>query len=87
MRNLYFILLCISSLCSFSQELTVEDDFEGNGTIVTWYGDDCGMDNAFLNPFKEGINNSNTVLEYSDIGGQYANVGFNVTNNFDLSNP
>ena len=85
MRNLYFLLVCITSLYSFSQELTVEDDFEGNGTIVTWYGDDCGMDNAFLNPFKEGINNSNTVLEYSDIGGQYANVGFNTTNNFDLS--
>ena len=85
MRNLYFFLACISSLYSFSQELTVEDDFEGNGTIVSWYGDDCGMDNAFLNPFKEGINNSNTVLEYSDIGGQYANVGFNTTYNFDLS--
>ena len=85
MRNLYFVLVCISSLYSFSQEQSVEDDFEGNGTIVTWYGDDCGMDNSFLNPFKEGINNSNTVLEYSDIGGQYANVGFNATNNFDLS--
>lgn len=78
------VLLIFFSTQIQAQTQTVQDDFEGNGTIDTWYGDDCGMDNAFLNPFKEGINNSNTVLEYSDIG-EYANVRFNTANNFDLS--
>ena len=63
----------------------MEDDFEGNGTITTWFGDECNINTSYDNPFKEGINTSNTVLEYHDNGGQYANVRFDVQNNFDLS--
>tara|TARA_R110002050_G_scaffold281600_1_gene429094 strand:+ start:16502 stop:18649 length:2148 start_codon:yes stop_codon:yes gene_type:complete len=62
----------------------VTDDFEGNGTITTWFGDAAGMDSAFVNPYQEGINTSSTVLQYNDTGGQYANVRFDVTPNFDL---
>ena len=69
----------------FQAQTTVEDDFEGSGTITSWYGDDCGMDNTFANPFQTGINTSATVLEYTDSGGQYANVRFDVEANFDLS--
>lgn len=61
------------------------DDFEGNGTITTWTGDACGMDNNFVNPHQEGINTSSTVLEYNDTGGTYANVRFDITPNFDLT--
>lgn len=61
------------------------DDFEGNGNITTWAGDDCGMNNALTNPFKDALNNSDTVLEYNDTGGQYANVRFDKASNFDLS--
>lgn len=68
-----------------AQNIYVQDDFEGNGTITTWYGDDCGIDTSFSNPFPNGINTSATVLKYSDNGGQYANVRFDVANNFDLS--
>ncbi len=64
---------------------TVEDDFEGNGTITTWYGDNCNLNTSLPNPYQQGINNSATVLAYGDVGGQYANVGFDVSNNFDLS--
>ena len=77
-----FILFASISVCS--QVQTVEDDFEGSGTITTWYGDECGMNNIFTNLYQQGINSSNTVLEYSDTGGQYANIGFDVSNNFDL---
>lgn len=63
----------------------ISDDFDANRNIGTWYGDACGMNDAFPNPFKTGINTSNTVLEYKDDGGQYANVGFDVDPNFDLS--
>lgn len=65
----------------------LSDDFEGNGNITTWFGDDCGMDNAFTNPFKDALNNSDTVLEYKDTGGQYANIRFDKKDsNFDLTN-
>ncbi|SFZ91845.1 hypothetical protein SAMN05428642_102385 [Flaviramulus basaltis] len=60
------------------------DDFEGNGTITTWAGDAAGMDNNFANPFVDANNGSATVLEYNDTGGQYANIRFDVSPNFDL---
>ena len=63
----------------------VFDDFEGNGNISTWAGDACGMDNEYANPFKDALNDSDTVLEYNDTGGQYANVRFDKDSNFDLS--
>lgn len=86
MRNLYFILvfLCLS-LIAKGQTMRVEDDFEGNGTISTWFGDACSINTALPNPFQIGINTSATVLEYHDTGGQYANVRFDVSDNFELT--
>lgn len=84
MQNL-FTLLALTFFTSLFSQQNVTDDFEGNGTITTWAGDNCGMDKAFLNPFKTGINNSKTVLKYTDEGGQYANVRFDIPVNFDLS--
>ena len=63
----------------------VYDDFEGNGTITTWAQDASTMDVNFANPHVEGINISPTVLKYEDTGGQYANVRFDTSDNFDLS--
>ena len=42
------------------------------------------MNNNFTNPYQSGINTSATVLEYHDTGGQYANIRFDVSPNFDL---
>ncbi|WP_104808379.1 glycoside hydrolase family 16 protein [Polaribacter filamentus] len=84
MQNL-FTLLALTFFASIFSQQNVVDDFEGNGTITTWAGDDCGMDKAFLNPFKTGVNNSKTVLKYTDEGGEYANVRFDIPANFDLS--
>ncbi|MBS2213876.1 family 16 glycosylhydrolase [Carboxylicivirga mesophila] len=78
------LLLWICTLQSIGQTAFVQDDFEGNGTINSWYGDDCNIDIAFANPKQEGINTSSTVLKYHDVGGQYANVRFDVSNNFNL---
>lgn len=78
------VLLCVVCLVS-AQAQTVEDDFEGNGTISTWFGDECEIDIAYANPFPSGINNSTTVLRYNDDGAPYANVRFDVMANFDLS--
>ena len=63
----------------------VKDSFEGDGTISTWAGDDCGMNIAFANPFKDALNDSDTVLEYNDTGGTYANVRFDISPNYDLT--
>ncbi|WGD34766.1 family 16 glycosylhydrolase [Olleya sp. YS] len=82
MRHFYLLLFF---LCSLVNAQVVQDDFEGGGTITSWYGDNCGMNINYANPYQQGINTSNTVLEYSDVGGQYANVQFDVNTNFDLT--
>ncbi len=69
-----FQLLLLSIFAGFSQ--TLQDDFEGNSTIDTWYADDCLMDISFANPFANSFNPSANVLRYEDTGGAYANIGF-----------
>ena len=79
------LLIIIYFLCSplFSQ--IIEDDFEGNGTIDQWVGDDCNLDSSYANPYVQGLNTSSKVLKYNDIGGQYANVRFDTNQNLDFS--
>ena len=84
-KYIFLSVLLLYTVNFHSQTQTVEDDFEGTGTISTWFGDDCGMNNAFSNLYQTGINTSATVLQYNDIGGQYANVRFDVSNNFNLA--
>ncbi|MEN0003520.1 MAG: family 16 glycosylhydrolase [Bacteroidota bacterium] len=73
------------SLSSLSYAQPVQDDFEGNGTITTWFGDNCGVVTNFTNPVPDNSNPSSTVLLYDDQGGQFANVRFDVSKNFELS--
>lgn len=77
-----FLLVCLPILANAQ---TIQDNFEGNGTITSWFGDDCTINTKAANTYKTGINTSATVLSYTDNGGQYANVRFDVGNNFDLS--
>jgi beta-glucanase (GH16 family) len=84
MRNFIFIAQALWSSAIYSQLQTLSDHFDGNGTILSWYGGDCGMDNHFANPYPSGSNNSATVLKYSDTGGLYAHIGFNGVGNFNL---
>jgi beta-glucanase (GH16 family) len=78
-------LLASATSLLVAQSITVEDNFEGNGSISAWIGDDCNLNENLNNPFSQGINTSSKVLEYHDIGGQYANVRFDVLNNFELA--
>jgi beta-glucanase (GH16 family) len=67
------------------QTTYIHDDFEGNGNITTWHGDNCEINTQYTNPHSQNINTSATVLRYQDTGGLYANVRFDVTQNFDLT--
>jgi len=63
----------------------VRDGFEGQGTIASWLGDSAGANPAFANPYVDANNNSPTVLEYTDTGGQFANVQFTVADKFNIA--
>ncbi len=80
--SIVFLLLCGQL---FAQPQIAQDDFEGNSTINTWFGDDCGMDINTNNPLPNSNNPSAKVLKYTDVGGQYANVRFDAGFNFNLS--
>ncbi|MCU0442996.1 MAG: family 16 glycosylhydrolase [Bacteroidia bacterium] len=78
-------LFLFTLACFASQAQTIKDDFEGNGNISNWVGDDCLVKTDLLNPFKTETNNSNTVLEYQDKGGLYANIRFDLSQNLNLT--
>ena len=86
MKHLLFvtIILCFP-LTLLSQVSNINEGFEGNGNITTWAEDSSTIDTEFSNPYIEEINTSNTVLKYEDAGGDYANVRFQTSENFDLS--
>jgi beta-glucanase (GH16 family) len=79
--TLFFSLFAVHAI--FAQE--IKDDFEGSGTIDNWFGDDCNIRVEVTNPQKKGINTSDKILEYKDLGGTYANVRFETQSNLDFS--
>lgn len=85
MRNFIFLSILFSTSILYSQVQISQDNFDGNSTINSWFGDSCGMDTAFTNPYQIGVNTSSKVLKYSDTGGQYANVRFDAGFNFNLT--
>ena len=85
MRNLILLIIIIFSSHIFAQNQTVEDDFEGNGTITNWFGDNCNINTNQTNLYADSNNNSATVLKYDDLGDTYSNVRFEINNTFNLS--
>lgn len=86
MKNHLIIITIILFCFSFNLNAqSIHDDFEGSGTITTWASDACNINTSLANPQQTGINTSATVLEYHDVGGQYANIRFDKGSNFDLS--
>lgn len=84
--KLFFLILQLSVISYISaQSIEINDDFEGNGTINNWTQDNCLINTAFSNPYKQNINTSQTVMKYHDQGGQYANVRFDIEENYELS--
>ena len=84
MRTIISLVFLFFQVALFSQVRILQDNFEGNSSISSWYGDNCIIDTNLNNPFPTGINTSAKVLQYSDIGGQYANVGFDAGFSFNL---
>ena len=85
-KNQIFIIIFIFGISSIAATQSLSDDFESNDSMNAWFGDLCDVQAPFPNPFKNDINSSAGVLKYSDLGGQYANAGLDLVNNFDLSN-
>ncbi len=84
MKNIQLLLLIfIISLGVNAQPL--QDDFEGGGNIMSWFGDNCVVNLNLNNPYPTGLNTSSKVLEYIDNGGQYANLRFDAGRNLNLS--
>lgn len=83
LKNLIFFLAFITPFLISAQ--IIQDDFEGNGNIDAWIGDNCGVNSNFENPFPQNINNSSKVLRYQDTGGQYANIRFQQSEKFNLT--
>ena len=84
MRDLILIIIISFSSHIFAQNQTIEDDFEGNGTITNWFGDNCNINTNQTNLYADSNNNSATVLKYDDVGGTYSNVSFEINNTFNL---
>ena len=80
---LLFPFLLFIPRTTFAQSLY--DDFEGNGNITSWFANQCQIDTSYTNPYPEGIDTSSKVLKYHDVGGQFANVGFDAGTNLDLT--
>lgn len=87
MKNLIFCaLLSFTTLNQqFVYSQNILDDFELGAGISNWVGDNCQLDTNFSNPVSLGINTSAKVMKYHDLGGQYANVRFDIGRNLDLS--
>ena len=82
-RFRYSLLIIILSTFTVKSQV-LEDDFEGNSSIALWQGDDCQVIEPFENPYQEGINPSDNVLSYHDVGGTFANAYFNSFSGMNL---
>jgi beta-glucanase (GH16 family) len=78
-----FILIFLYSSMS-AQTIELTDNFEPTSEGLEWFGDIANVDDEFSNPFPEGINTSETVLEYIDYGAYYSFFRFDAPLNFDL---
>jgi len=85
LKSMFLTVLIFALISPFSAQI-IQDDFEGNGNISSWFGDNCAIVTNYSNPHSNPSNASNTVLRYHDVGGQYANIRFDVGRNLNLFN-
>ncbi len=81
--GLALLFCCLQILPTWAQ--VVWDDFQGQGTINTWFGDHCTATVGFPNPHPHNRNTSTAVLRYQDTGGQYANVRFERSGTYPMA--
>jgi beta-glucanase (GH16 family) len=80
-----FSLVILTVLGHLIGAQSISDDFESNGNVALWVGDDCNINTSLSNPWVGPDNPSATVMEYHDVGGLYANVRFDHSNNLALA--
>ncbi|MEL7378024.1 MAG: beta-glucanase, partial [Bacteroidota bacterium] len=76
----FSLLLVVVSFCCLAQ--SVQDDFDGNSNINSWFGDNCQIALGVTNPFPTDLNPSAQVMSYQDVGGTFANVRFEIPTTF-----
>jgi len=81
----YFFTLSFVLSLTISAQTDISEDFESPTSNLSWFADDSFIDTHQANPLQNSDNNSSYVLVYQDIGGQFANIGFDYTSTFDLS--
>ena len=84
MKNIFSVLIVFTGISLFAQT-DINEDFESNNSEYNWFADDAQIDTHFSNPQQNASNNSNYVLQYEDVGGNFANVGFDYGENFNLT--
>ena len=84
--NKKLLLLSISFTLSLivSAQTDISEDFENQTTNFTWFASDALIDTHYANPLQNTENLSSYVLRYDDIGGNFANIGFDYTPGFNL---
>ena len=92
MRKSPILARCLTAILSIAlfsvlnaHYSAVHDDFDGSGTISSWFGDDCQMNPNVSNPYSNSDNASATVLRYEDYGGPYGNIRFTNDVNYNMS--
>ena len=68
-----------------SAQTDISEDFETANLNLDWFSEDCFMDTNYTNPQQQDDNPSEKVLLYEDVGGNYANIGFDYEPRFNLS--
>lgn len=84
-KKLVYLPLSLSLSLIISAQTDISEDFETQETNLTWFADDCFIDAHYSNPQQTDDNASGHVFLYEDIGGNYANVGFDYEPKFNLS--
>ncbi len=84
-KTYYFIVVGLILNINLLAQTSLSEDFEDPTTDLSWFSDDCFMDTHFNNPNQNSDNPSGHVMRYEDIGGTFANVGFNFPETFNLS--
>jgi beta-glucanase (GH16 family) len=84
MKEIYLLFSFFIGINLFAQT-DINEDFESNNTEYLWFADDAQMDTNFSNPQQNASNTSNYVLQYEDVGGNFANVGFDYGESFNLN--
>ncbi|NBC56962.1 MAG: family 16 glycosylhydrolase [Bacteroidetes bacterium] len=85
MRKIVLLAFSLASYMLINAQTDISEDFESPTPNLAWFADDSFIDTHQANPLQNSNNNSNFVLIYQDIGGLFANIGFDYSPTFDLS--